>query len=97
LSPFWKLNWTRVYDLSIFGDAGIVTNAFCTCNLKSEVRSDFGLGIIISRFGSRVERDLHLDFDRAEFRFDVPLWVSNPDDGKPRWSPRPRFIVRQNF
>lgn len=87
----------RIFDLSIFGDAGLVTNAFCTCSLKSELRSDFGLGVKFNGFGSRTDRDLHMDFDRSEFRLDVPLWMSHPDDGKARWAPRLVAVVRQNF
>jgi hypothetical protein len=85
LGPIFNLT-----GLTLFGDAGLVTDRFCTCNLSELMRYDFGAGLRfnIPYYG--------IDPNRTEFQLDFPIYVSQPESGL-KYAFRMNFFVRQNF
>lgn len=79
--------------LSLFADGGLVTDRFCTCRLKEDLRTDFGVGLRVNRY----LRYLDIDFDRTEARLDFPIYLSNPRAGEKMYAFRMTAAVRQNF
>jgi len=79
--------------LSLFADAGLVTDRFCTCRLKEDLTYDAGVGLRVLRF-------LHVqdvDLDRTELRLDFPFYLSHPTPGTPYLDFRMTAFFRQNF
>ena len=85
------------FGLVLFGDAGLVTDAFCTCNLKSEMKSDAGLGFRFFGFGGRPIQAWDLDLGRTELQFDFPLYLDRPAAGEKNLAFRFIAMVRQDF
>ncbi|HWF44929.1 MAG TPA: M1 family aminopeptidase, partial [Candidatus Kapabacteria bacterium] len=90
----------RVFDmfgLTFFADAGLVTNAFCTCQLKSDLMSDAGVGLRFFGVDSWLNRSWNLDLDRTEAQIDFPLYLDKPVSGESKFDFRIVGMVRQNF
>lgn len=87
----------NTFGLTLFADAGLVTDAFCTCNLRSELKSDAGVGLRFFGFDSRPIRAWDLDLERTELQFDFPLYLDKPTDGESNLKFRFIAMMRQNF
>ncbi len=85
------------FGLTVFGDAGLVTDAFCTCNLKSELRSDAGIGLRFFGFDSRPIRAWDLDLERTELQLDFPIYLDKPAAGENNLAFRFIAMVRQDL
>ncbi len=85
------------FGLTLFGDAGLVTNAFCTCNLHDELRSDVGLGLRFLGFNGRPLNAWDLDLERTELQFDFPIYLDKPVGGQKNLAFRFMALVRQDF
>jgi hypothetical protein len=104
LQPFHFLNdipyigdFFSTFGLTLFADAGLVTDAFCTCNLRSELKSDAGVGLRFFGFDSRPIRAWDLDMERTELQLDFPLYLDKPTDGESNLKFRFIAMMRQNF
>src|SRR5665213_618049 len=87
----------NTFGLTLFADAGLVTDAFCTCNLRSDLKSDAGVGLRFFGFDSRPIRAWDLDLERTELQLDFPLYLDKPAAGESNLKFRFMAIVRQNF
>ena len=87
----------RPFGLVLFADAGLVTDAFCTCNLKQEIRSDLGLGLRFHGLPGRLDRMLDLDFDRMNVQIDFPIYLDRPLRAEKKLGFRAVGMVRQEF
>jgi len=83
-----------MFGLTLFGDAGFVTNVLGKGDLPNILKSDAGIGL---RFTGNFERSLDLDLDRTEFQLDFPLYLDKPTAGESNLKFRIMAMVRQNF
>jgi hypothetical protein len=86
-----------LFGLTLFADAGVVTDAFCTCNVRSEIKSDAGLGLRFFGFDRYSDRAWGLDLERTELQLDFPLYIDKPASGESNLKFRFLAMVRQNF
>ena len=86
-----------MFGLTFFADAGLVTDAFCTCQLKDDLRSDAGVGLRFFGVNRFIDRSLGLDLDRMDAQLDFPLYLDKPVSGEPKFDLRVVGMVRQNF
>jgi hypothetical protein len=87
----------RPFGLVLFGDAGLVTDAFCTCNLREDIHSDLGIGLRFHGFPGRLDRMLDLDLDRMNMQIDFPIYLDKPLTGETKLAFRAVGMVRQEF
>ena len=83
--------------LTLFADAGVVTNNFNTSTVKSEIKSDAGVGLRWFGFSDRFNRRVGLDLDRMDVQIDFPLYLDKPANGEKNFGFRVVGMVRQNF
>ncbi|MFI5201002.1 MAG: hypothetical protein ACHQNE_01265, partial [Candidatus Kapaibacterium sp.] len=87
----------NTFGLTLFADAGLVTNAFCTCDLHEELKSDAGVGLRFFGFNGRPIKAWDLDLERTELQFDFPIYLDKPAAGESNLAFRFMAMVRQNF
>jgi hypothetical protein len=85
------------FGLTLFADAGLVTNAFCTCNYRDELKSDAGIGLRFQGFERHVDKALGLDMDRMNVQIDFPVYLDKPPAGEEKLKFRVVGMVRQEF
>ncbi len=85
------------FGLTVFADAGMVTDAFCTCELPDHLKSDIGLGLRFFGMDSRWMRTTGLDLDRVNAQIDFPLYIDKPLIGEAKLKFRVVGMVRQEF
>ncbi len=83
--------------LTLFADAGVVTNNFNTNTLKDEIQSDAGVGLRWFGFSDRKNRAFGLDLDRMDVQLDFPLYLDKPSNGEKNFGFRMVGMIRQNF
>ena len=86
-----------LFGLTLFADAGVVTDAFCTCNLHSELKSDAGVGLRFFGVNGYLNRAWDLDLDRTELQLDFPIYLDKPSDSENHLKFRFMAMVRQDF
>ena len=82
----------RYTGLTLFSDAGFITDRILHNDLHGILRYDFGAGLRLQYLG----RDFGLNLDRTEIQLDFPIYLSNVEQG-PRYKFRQELFVRQNF
>jgi hypothetical protein len=85
------------FGLTLFADAGLVTNAFCTCNYRDELKSDAGVGLRFFGFERHVDKALGLDADRMNMQIDFPIYLDKPSAGEEKLKFRVVGMIRQEF
>jgi hypothetical protein len=86
-----------MFGLSLFGDAGFVTNVLNRSDLPGVIESDLGLGLRFFGFNGSSDRAGTLDLDRSEIQVDFPIYLDKPEAGDSKLEFRIVGIVRQDF
>ena len=86
-----------MFGLSLFGDAGFVTNVLSRGDLPGVIESDLGLGLRFFGFDKNSDRAGTLDLDRSEIQVDFPIYLDKPEAGDSKLAFRIVGIVRQDF
>jgi hypothetical protein len=86
-----------MFGLSLFGDAGFVTNVLSRGDLPGVIKSDLGLGLRFFGFDKSGDRAGSLDLDRSEIQVDFPIYLDKPEAGDSKFEFRIVGIVRQDF
>ncbi len=86
-----------MFGLTLFGDAGFVTNVLSQNSLPGILKSDAGIGLRFFGVDRYLDREWDLNLDRTELQLDFPIYDDKPGIGQSNLAFRFVAIVRQNF
>ncbi len=86
-----------MFGLTLFGDAGFVTNVLNNTTFPAMLKSDAGIGLRFFGADRYLNRAWDLDLDRTELQLDFPLYLDKPGVGEDHLAFRFLAMVRQNF